>query len=335
VKIGTQLPLQKACHFLSVLSLLSLSLGFLKLAQAQSEVFPSRPISLVVGYPPGGSTDLTARTIAPELSKRLGVSVMVENVGGAGGSLGAQRVVNAKPDGYTLLLGANNELVIKKQIAPSTKYSVSDFTAIGLVASQPMVLVAGKKAGLSTLDEFVSKAKANPGKYSYGSSGVGTALHLAGELVKKEAGIFMTHIPYRGVAPLLSDLMGENIEYGFYVLSSALPHLKSGKLIGLATSEKTRSSLTPNIPALSEHPKLKAVELSSWFALMGPAKMPEAITQRLQKVLAEILQSPEIRKKFEESGATVVSSSINATSFIAEESAKVKRIVDFAKISEE
>jgi tripartite-type tricarboxylate transporter receptor subunit TctC len=316
-------------------ALIALTTGLANPAFAQTEAYPSRPISLVVGYPPGGSTDLTARIIAPELSKRLGVSVVVENVGGAGGSLGAQRVVSAKPDGYTLLLGANNELVIKKQIAPSTKYTMADFTAIGLVSSQPMVLVAGKKAGLSTLDQFVSLAKANPGKYSYGSSGVGTALHLAGELVKKEAGIFMTHIPYRGVAPLLSDLMGENIEYGFYVLSSALPHLKSGKLIGLGTTEKVRSALTPNIPALSEHPKLKGVELSSWFALMGPAKMPEALTQRLQKTLVDILQSPEVRKKFEDSGATVMSSTINPATFISDESAKVKRIVDFAKITEE
>jgi tripartite-type tricarboxylate transporter receptor subunit TctC len=263
------------------------------------------------------------------------VSVVVENIGGAGGSLGALKVVAAKPDGYTLLLAANNELIIKKLIAPATKYSHQDFTALGLVSSQPLVLVAGKKAQVKNLDEFVNVVKANPGKFSYGSSGVGTALHLTGELIKKEAGLFMTHIPYRGVAPLLSDLMGDNIEFGVYVLSSALPHLKSGKLLGLGTSEKSRSALTPHLPALSEHPKLKAVELSAWFALMGPAKMPEPIVQRVQQALADVLQSAEVRKKLEDSGAHLIPTSLGATAFIAAESAKVKRIVDFAKISEE
>ena len=302
--------------------------------QAQ-EAWPNKPITLVVGYPPGGSTDLTARILAPELSKRLGVPVVIENIGGAGGAVGAQKVVSARPDGYTLLVAANNELVIKKLISPSLKYSSADFTPIGMISSQPMVLVAGKKAGVQNLDEFVTRLKANPGKFSYGSSGIGTALHLAGELVKKEAGIFMTHIPYRGVAPLTSDLMGENIEYAVYVLSSGLPHIKSGKLIALGTTEKARSPLTPNVPALSEHPRLKGVELSSWFALLGPAKLPEPQVQRLNKALAEVLQSADIRKKFEESGATVIPSSVNAARYIDSESAKVKKIVDFARISEE
>ncbi len=313
---------------------LAAGFGLMPLAVAQ-EAYPNKPVTLVVGYPPGGSTDLTARIIAPELSRRLGVPVVIENIGGAGGALGAQKVVDARPDGYTLLVAANNELVIRKQIAPSTKYNTSDFTPIGLISTQPMVLVAGPKAKVKNLDEFVAKARANPGRFSYGSSGVGTALHLAGELVKKEAGIFMTHIPYRGVAPLTSDLIGENIEYAVYVLSSGLPQIKAGKVIALGTTEKARSALTPNVPALSEHPRLKGVELSSWFALLGPARLPDAVNQRLHKALMDVLQQPEVRRKFEESGGTVVPATVDAGGYIASESAKVRKIVEFAKITEE
>ena len=168
-------------------------------------------------------------------------------MGGAGGTIGAQKVTNAAPDGYTLLVGANNEVAISRLVTASVKYEMKDFTPLGLIASQPMVLVASQKSGVKNVEQFISLVKANPGKFSYGSSGVGTALHLAGEMVKEQSGLFMTHIPYRGVAPLANDLLGNNIEFGVFVLSSGLPHIKSGKLVALGTTQAARSAVTPDI----------------------------------------------------------------------------------------
>ena len=296
--------------------------------------YPSKPINLIVGYPAGGSTDLTGRTLGDALAKQLGVPVVIENVGGAGGTIGAQKAVSAAPDGYTLFVGASNEVAISKLVTKSVKYDLKDFTSIGLIASQPMVLVASPATGVKNLDEFIAKVKAAPGKYSYGSSGVGTALHLAGEMMKERAGIFMTHIPYRGVAPLANDLLGNNLEYGVFVLSSGLPHIKSGKLVALGTTEARRSPLTPDIPALGEHAKLKGIDIGTWFVLLGPAKLPEAVTARLKTALAESLRSPELRKKLEASGSTVAGADANVDAFLKSEVAKYQKIVQFAKIEQ-
>ncbi len=298
------------------------------------EAYPSKPITVVVGYPPGGSTDLTARTVATELSNKLGVPVVIENIGGAGGSIGAQKVANAAADGYTLLVGASNELAINKLVTKKVKYELKDFTPIGLIASQPLVLVASTSAGVKNVAEFTQKVAQSPGKFSYGSSGVGTALHLAGEMVKEQGKLFMTHIPYRGVAPLSSDLMGNNIEYGMFVLSSGLPHIKSGKLIALGTTEAKRSAITPDIPALAESPQFKNVDIGVWFALMAPANLPKPVFDKVKKALNDSLQSPELRKKLEGSGSTVAAPGGNMGPFWAAEVAKYKKIVEFAKIEE-
>ena len=212
-------------HFRPLFSCVTLALCGLawSAGAALADVYPSKPITLVVGYPPGGSTDLTGRALGLELSQRLGVPVVIENVGGAGGAIGAQKVANAAPDGYTLLVGANNEVAISRLVNPSVRYDLKDFTPIGLVASQPLVLVASPAAGVKNANDLLALLKKNPGKFSYGSSGVGTSLHLAGEMVKQQGGVFMTHVPYRGVAPLTNDLLGGNIEFGMFVLSSARP----------------------------------------------------------------------------------------------------------------
>ena len=287
------------------------------------------------GYPAGGSTDLMARTIGPELSRRLGTPVVIENLGGAGGAIGAQKVASAPADGYTLLVGANNEIAIKRLVAPaSVKYELRDFTPLGLIASQPMVLVASPRTGVKTVADFIKQVKANPGKFTYGSSGVGTALHLAGEMIKDQGGLFMTHIPYRGVAPLSTDLLGSNVDYGVFVLSSGLPLIKSGKLVALCTTERKRSQATPDVPAVAETPALKNIDISSWFALLGPARLPEPVAARLKKALAETLQAPEVRKKLEETGSTVANPQLDLARFMVDESAKYKRIVEFARIEE-
>mgnify|MGYP003382587593 CR=1 FL=1 len=296
--------------------------------------YPSKPITIVIGYPPGGSTDLTGRTLANELANKLGATVVVENIGGAGGAIGAQKVANAAPDGYTFLVGASNEIAISKLVTKSVKYDLKDFTPIGLVASQPLVLVASTGSGVKTLAEFTQKVAKNPGKFSYGSSGVGTSLHLAGEMVKEQGKLFMTHIPYRGVAPLTNDLMGNNIDFGVFVLSSGLPHIRSGKVVALGTTEAKRSATTPEIPALAESAQYKNVDIGVWFALMGPANLPKPIFDKVKKALGESLQAPELRKKLEASGSTVASPQFNLDQFLVAEVAKYKKIVEFAKIEE-
>lgn len=303
-------------------------------AFAQGDGYPSKPITLVVGYPPGGSTDLTGRAVAAALAKSLNATVVVENVGGAGGAIGAQKVLAAAPDGYTLLVGANNEIAINRLISSNVRYHWEDFTPIGLIASQPMVLVASPAMGVRNVDEFVRRVRSSPGKFSYGSSGVGTALHLAGEMVKERAGLFMTHIPYRGVAPLTNDLVGNSIEFGVLVLSSGLPHIRSGKLVALGTSEKTRARVTPDIPALAEHPLLASTDIGIWFALMGPGRLPESVRARLARALSDALQDPELRGRLEASGSTVAQGPVDMPRFLREETVKYQRIVDFAKIRE-
>jgi tripartite-type tricarboxylate transporter receptor subunit TctC len=297
--------------------------------------YPNKPITVVVGYPPGGSTDLTGRAVADQLARKLGVPVVVENASGAGGAIAALKVSKAAPDGYTLLLGANNEIAINRLITPATvKYSYRDFTPVGLVASQPMVLVAGTGTGIRNAQQFLAAVKAKPGRFSYGSSGVGTALHLAGEMVKEQGGLFMTHIPYRGVAPLTTDLVGGALEYGVFVLSSGLPHIRSGKVVALGVTENKRSAAAPEIPALAETPALKNIDIGVWFALMAPPQLPAPVLARLRTALNESLQTPEFRRKLEESGSTLAAPNVDMARFLADETAKYQKIVDFAKIKE-
>ena len=294
--------------------------------------YPSKPVTIVVGYPAGGSTDLVGRLVANEIEKHLGQTVVVENLGGAGGAIGAQKVAMAKPDGYTLLVGANNEIAIANQINKSIKYKISDFTPIGMVASQPMVLVASAKAGVKNTSEFYKAVKANPAKFSYGSSGVGTALHLAGEMMKDQGGINMQHVPYRGVPALTNDILGSNVEYGVFVLSSGLPLIKAGKVQAIATTEAKRYAATPDIPALAELPAFKDVDINSWFAMMGPANMPAPIVAKIKAALDKTMAAPEFRQKMQDAGAQVMDSQTPAGPYINGEIAKYKKIIDVAKI---
>lgn len=303
-------------------------------AQAAAQAYPSKPITIVVGYPPGGSTDLVGRTLGAELASRLGQPVVIENLGGAGGTLGAQKVANAAPDGYTLLVGASNELAINPLVNKKVKYGPKDFTAIGLVASQPLVLVASPSVGVKDASQFTQRVAQHPGKFSYGSSGVGTALHLAGEMVKEQGKLSMVHIPYRGVAPLTSDLIGNNLEFGVFVLSSGLPYIRSGKVVAIGTTEAKRSPITPEVPALSESPQFKNVDIGVWFALMGPANLPKPVVEKVKQALNDTLQSPDFRRKMEATGSVVAAPTVDMDRYLASEIAKYRKIVQFAKIEE-
>ncbi len=278
--------------------------GLLPLSHALAQAWPTgKAITLVVGYPPGGSTDMVARTVGDALSKRLGTPVIIENIGGAGGSIGAQKVANAAPDGYTLLLAANNEISIAPVFNTAIKYkSETDFTPIGMVGATPMVFVAGPKAGVKTLDEALARSKREPNKLSFASSGVGTALHVSGELINLMAGTTFRHIPYRGAAQMSQDVLGGNVEFSVFVLTSALPHIESGKMTAMGVTTATRSRAAPQIPALGEHPRLKGYDMNVWFGLFGPARLPAPVTARLNKELNELLRDQDVWQKLQKAG---------------------------------
>ncbi len=303
-----------------------------------ADVYPSKAIALLVGYPPGGSTDLVARTVAPKLAEALGQPVVIENLGGAGGALAAQKLVNATPDGYTLLLGANNEVVIAKLVNKAVRYEPQkDLLPIGLIGSQPMVLVGRPNLGPKTPEELIAYAKQPGNKLAFASSGVGTALHVAGEMVNQQAGIKILHVPYKGAGAMVSDLLGGNIELGVFVLSSALPHIKSGAMRAYGITETKRNAVAPDIPALSETKALEGVDISSWFGLFAPANTPEPVMKRLNSALAQVLASADVKAKLADAGVTLMAqpadrATATAKAFIAADTARIDKVVRAAKI---
>jgi len=303
-------------------------------APASAADYPARSISLVVGYPAGGSLDLTARLLGEELGKRLGQTVVVENVGGAGGTIGAQRVARAAPDGYTIFLGSTNEMVIARMINTAVKYdSAKDFTALGIVASQPMLLAASKNSGVKTAAEYLEKLKgAAPGTFNYGSSGVGTTLHLAGEMINEATGTRAEHVPYRGVSPLVTDLMSGQLDFGMLVLSSGLPQVRSGNIVALGLTENKRSPAAPEIAPLAATKGFESVDINLWFALYGPAGLPEPVVAKLRAALDESLKSEQFRSKLQDAGGEVAKPGIDPVAFQAEETKKYGALVKAAKI---
>jgi tripartite-type tricarboxylate transporter receptor subunit TctC len=296
--------------------------------------YPSKAINIVVGYPAGGSVDLTARVLGEALSERLGQSVVIENVGGAGGTIGASKVARATADGYTLLVGATNEMVIAQMINSAVRYDgLKDFTPISMIAAQPMMLVASKESGVTNAAQYLSKLRSGkPGDYNFGSSGVGTALHLAGEMVNESTQTHAGHIPYRGVAPLLTDLVSGQLDYGVFVMSSGLPHVKSDKVVALGVTEARRSPAAPDIPALSETPGFEKVDINVWFGLYGPAGLPKDVVAALQAAVDDVLQQDGFREKLAASGATLYKPGMDAKAFQVAETQKYARLVEIAKI---
>ena len=301
----------------------------------QAQAWPTaKAVTLAVGYPAGGSVDLVARIIAEPLGKRLGGQIIVENIGGAGGTIGAQKVVNAAPDGYTLLLGSGSEVSIARIYNAAIKYNgETDLTGIGLIGVTPMVFVAGPKAGVKTMDEALALAKRNPGKLNFASSGIGTPLHVAGELLNLKAGTSIKHVPYRGAAQMVQDVLGSNIEFGVFVLSSALPHIESGRMIPLAVTTTERSRAAPQVPAVAEFAKMKDYNMNVWFGLFGPAKLPPAMTARLNKELGEVLRDPAVWQKLQKAGISNEGGTPQAlASFIKAETLRVRSVVNQAVV---
>jgi tripartite-type tricarboxylate transporter receptor subunit TctC len=304
-------------------------------AWAQQPWPAGKPVTLVVGYPAGGSVDLVARIVAEPLSKRLGTPVVVENVGGAGGTIGAQKVVSGAADGYTLLLGSGSEVSIAKLFNSAIRYNgETDLSPIGMIGITPMVFVAGPKSGVKTMDEALARSRREPNKLNFASSGIGTPLHVSGELINLLAGSSFSHVPYRGAAQMVQDVLGGNVEYGVFVLSSALPHIEAGKMVPLGVTTPTRSRAAPQIPALSETPRLAGYDMNVWFGLFGPARLPAPITARLNKELNEILRDQAVWQKLQKAGISNDGGTPQAlAAFVKAETLRVRAVVNKAVAS--
>lgn len=270
--------------------------------QAQTG-FPDRPLKIVVPYPPGGTTDLLARAIAPRLGERLGQTVVIENKAGAGGVIGAQQVQKSPADGHTLVFAtiASHGIIPALQKPPPYD-PVKDFAPITLVAGTPNVLLANPALPVKNLAELLALAKAKPGTINFGSTSQGGSPHMSGELMKLMAGIDMVHVPYKGGGPMLIDLMGGQIQIGFDNLPSAIAHVRGGKVKALAVTTPKRWPGAPDIPTMAEA-GVPGYEMSAWFGLLAPAGTPKAVTELLQRHVAAILALPEVQKQFFDLGA--------------------------------
>ena len=278
-------------------------------AQAQP-AWPTKPVKIVVPFAAGGTTDILARAIAPELSKAFGQQFIVDNRAGAGGNVGADLVAKSAADGYTLLMGTVGTHGINRALYARMPFDpIKDFAPITLVAGVPNVMEMNadkaRALGITNVQQFIKYLKANPAKLNMASSGNGTSIHLAGELFKSMTGTFMTHVPYRGSGPALLDLVGGNMDVMFDNLPSSMQQIKAGKLIPLAVTSARRSSALPDVPTVEEAggPALKGYEASSWFGLLAPAGTPADIVNRLQHETAKALAAPAVKEKLQAQGA--------------------------------
>ena len=271
-------------------------------ALAQAD-YPSKPIRLVVPFPPGGTTDILARAVAQKLTEAWHQQVIVDNRPGAGGNIGSDLVAKSPPDGYTLEMGTVGTHAINPSLYARMPYDAQkDFTPVILVAGVPNVLEVNPSLPVHTVQELIAYAKANPGKLNFASSGNGTSIHLSGELFKAMTGVQMTHVPYKGSAPALADLAGGQVQLMFDNLPSSLGLIKGGKLRAIAVTSTTRSSALPDIPTIAES-GLPGYEASSWFGVLAPAKTPPAIVDKLNAAIGAWLASPEAKEKLASQGA--------------------------------
>jgi tripartite-type tricarboxylate transporter receptor subunit TctC len=260
--------------------------------------FPAKPIRIIVPYPPGGTVDLVGRTIGMVLAQQMGQQVVVENRVGASGTIGADFVAKAAPDGYTLLVNASLQ-VFNQYIMKSIPFDpIKDFTHISLIGSVQLIATAAANFPANNLAELIALAKANPGKYSFATSGIGSASHLAEEMVKRQAGLDMIIVVYKGSAPALTDVMGGQVSAMIDALPASYPHVKSGRLKALAVTGRTRASFLPDVPTAAES-GLPGFEISSWYGLWAPAKLPADITARLAQEIVKAVKSKEVKDRLE------------------------------------
>jgi tripartite-type tricarboxylate transporter receptor subunit TctC len=296
-------------------------------ASAQAQNYPTQPIKLIVPFAAGGPSDVLARGFAPKLGDSLGQPIIIDNKPGAGANLAAEYVANAKPDGYTLFLMMVGTQAINETLYKKLNYNlIKDFAPVSLVASSSLLFVATPSAPFKTIPELITYAKANPNKVSFASSGSGTPLHLGGELFNTQAGTDILHVPYKGAAPALTDVLGGQIETALVGTPAALPYVRSGKLIPLGITSLKRSPNAPEIPAISEF--LPKYEVELVYAIVAPANTPNAIIDKLNSQLTSVLNNPEIKRQINSKGFEVATSTpTQLGDYIKSEVAKWRPIV--------
>ncbi len=298
--------------------------------------WPAKPVRIVVPFAAGGTTDILARALAPELSRVFGQPFIIENKPGAGGNVGADNVAKSAPDGYSLLMGTVGTHAINPALYPKMPYDhVKDFVPITLVAGVPNVLVMNpakaEAYGIKSVPDLIRYARANPGKLNMASSGNGTSIHLSGELFKTMTGTFMVHFPYRGSGPALLDLIGGNMDLMFDNLPSAMPQIKAGKLKALAVTSAERSAAVADLPTIAEAGPVKGFEASSWFGLLAPAGTPADIVNRLQQETAKALGAPALKERLLSQGA--IPSGMSPADFTKLIAAETKKWAEVVKAS--
>ena len=294
---------------------------------AAAQGYPSQPIKLISPFPPGGSVDITARLIAEPLGAQLGTRIVIDTRSGASGNIGMEAAARAAPDGYTLVLNTI-PLVTNQSLFDKLPWDpVRDFAPIGMVATSPHVLVVPNRLAARTVDDLLRLARANPGKLTYASAGVGTTFHLCTEMFKDATGTFILHVPYRGGGPALLDTLSGQVDLSFPTLSAALPHVKAGSLRALAVTGVARSPQLPEVPTLREA-GVKDFQFSQWLALLAPVGTPPDVVARLNAALRQTLNSPEVREKFEaQAFESYITSPEEAGKFIAAEVGRFARLI--------
>ncbi|MDM9560745.1 tripartite tricarboxylate transporter substrate binding protein [Bordetella petrii] len=298
-------------------------------APAAGAGYPERPVTWVVPFPPGGAMDNIARTLGEAMGRQLGTSFVVENRAGAGGNIGAAVVARAKPDGYTILIVANG-MAVNPALYPSLNYDPqADFAPISLLAVVPNVLVTNpQRTGATSVADVIAKARAKPGAYTYASAGVGTSIHLAGELFVSMADIDMLHVPYKGSGPAVSDLLGGQVDYMFDSITSAKPHIQSGKLTALAVTTAKRSAALPDVPTVAEA-GLPGYELTPWFAAFAPAGTPPEIIAKLNAAMRQALADPKVKDTLNAIGAEPIGGSPEELqAYLAKETEQGRKLVE-------
>ena len=309
------------------------ALGMVPQAQAQAPHYPTKPVRLIVPFPAGGATDLFARTLSQKLGEKLGQSLVVENRPGAGGTLGSDLAAKASPDGYTLLLATSSTHSIGPNLNPRMPYdAVKDFTPISQVGNAPSIMLVPNSSPAKTVKDWIEHAKKNPGRLNYASSGNGTIVQLTAELFKAQADLFVVHIPYKGTALAIPDLVSGKVDVLFDSLPTGLPHVRDGRLRALGVTTLKATPLAPGVPPIAD--VLPGYESNTWFGLFGPKGLPADVVSRVNTAANQVLQDPEVIDKLQRLGIEPVGGTpAQFTAMLAKESVKWKKIISERKIT--
>lgn len=310
-------------------------MAFMLAAPAWSQSFADRPIRLVVPYAAGGANDSMARAFAAELGPKLGTTVVVENKAGASGAIGAAYVAAAPADGHTLLLGANAVLVVNPVLNPKLTYRGDSFAPVGVIAEIPLVLVTTPSLPVRSLKELAEHGKRSPGQLNFASPGQGTQMHLVGELFKSQTGIQMTHVPYNGSAPALTDVAGGQVQMAFDPVNSALAQIRAGKLRAIAVTGSKRAGSLPDVPTVAEA-GMPALGATAWFSIMAPAATPVPAMAKLREALGEVLKNPAMATRLATLGAVIPTvAPEQSAAYIEQERARWTQTIQAAGIKAE